>query len=66
MTETDVLCHALPLFHVHGLCFALHTSLIAGSKIVMMDEFSSENVIDILSRPRGELACTMFMGVPTM
>ncbi len=32
----------------------------------MMDEFSSENVIDILSRPRGELACTMFMGVPTM
>ena len=66
MTETDVLCHALPLFHVHGLCFALHTSLIAGSKIVMMDEFSSENVTDILSRPRGELACTMFMGVPTM
>jgi malonyl-CoA/methylmalonyl-CoA synthetase len=66
MTETDVLCHALPLFHVHGLCFALHTSLIAGSKIVMMDEFSSENVIDILSHQRGELACTMFMGVPTM
>ena len=25
----DVLCHALPLFHVHGLCFALHTTLIA-------------------------------------
>jgi len=66
MTETDVLCHALPLFHVHGLCFALHTSLIAGSKIVMMDEFSSENVIDILSHQKGELACTMFMGVPTM
>ncbi len=41
MTETDVLCHALPLFHVHGLCFALHTSLLAGSKIMMMDEFSS-------------------------
>lgn len=66
MTETDVLCHALPLFHVHGLCFALHTSLIAGSKIVMVDEFSSENVIDILSNPTGELACTLFMGVPTM
>jgi malonyl-CoA/methylmalonyl-CoA synthetase len=27
--ETDVLCHALPIFHVHGLCFALHTSLLA-------------------------------------
>jgi malonyl-CoA/methylmalonyl-CoA synthetase len=31
--ETDVFCHALPLFHVHGLCFALHTSLLAGAGI---------------------------------
>ena len=66
ITEKDVLCHALPLFHVHGLCFALHTSLIAGAKIVMCDDFSPETVIDILSRPKGELACTIFMGVPTM
>lgn len=66
ITERDVLCHALPLFHVHGLCFALHTSLIAGAKIVMCDEFSPETVIDILSRQKGELACTIFMGVPTM
>jgi malonyl-CoA/methylmalonyl-CoA synthetase len=62
----DVLCHALPLFHVHGLCFALHTALIAGSKIVMCDEFSSDTVIEVLSRQEGELACTLFMGVPTM
>ena len=66
ITERDVICHALPLFHVHGLCFALHTSLIAGAKMVMCDEFSPETVIDILSRPKEELACTMFMGVPTM
>ena len=66
MTEADVVCHALPLFHIHGLCFALHTSLIAGAKIVMFDEFSSETVIDILSRKEGDLTCTMFMGVPTM
>jgi malonyl-CoA/methylmalonyl-CoA synthetase len=66
ITERDVLCHALPLFHVHGLCFALHTSLIAGAKIVMCDEFSPETVIDILSRQKGELTCTIFMGVPTM
>jgi malonyl-CoA/methylmalonyl-CoA synthetase len=64
--ETDVLCHALPLFHVHGLCFALHTSLIAGSKVVMVDEFSPESVINILCHQKGELACTIFMGVPTM
>ncbi|MBM4306107.1 MAG: acyl--CoA ligase [Deltaproteobacteria bacterium] len=66
MTEKDVLCHALPLFHVHGLCFALHTSLIAGTKIVMCDEFSPEVTLDILSRKEGELACSLFMAVPTM
>jgi malonyl-CoA/methylmalonyl-CoA synthetase len=66
ITENDVLCHALPLFHVHGLCFALHTSLIAGAKMVMCDEFSPDTVIDILSRQKEELACTIFMGVPTM
>jgi malonyl-CoA/methylmalonyl-CoA synthetase len=66
ITENDVLCHALPLFHAHGLLFALHTSLIAGAKMVMCDEFSSEIVTDILSRPKGDLACTLFMGVPTM
>lgn len=66
ITEADVLCHALPLFHIHGLCFALHTSLITGAKIVMFDEFSSESVMDILSRKEGDLTCTIFMGVPTM
>ncbi|MGD0915709.1 MAG: AMP-binding protein [Thermodesulfobacteriota bacterium] len=66
ISERDALCHALPLFHIHGLCFALHTSLIAGAKTVMCDEFSPETVIDILSRQEGKLACTIFMGVPTM
>ncbi len=66
ITERDVLCHALPLFHVHGLCFALHTSLIAGAKIVMCDEFSPETVVNILSHQTGELSCSIFMGVPTM
>ncbi len=66
ISERDTLCHALPLFHIHGLCFALHTSLIVGAKIVMLNEFSGEQVNDILSRQGGELACTIFMGVPTM
>ena len=66
ITEQDVLCHALPLFHVHGLCFALHTSLMAGAQIVMCDEFSPETILDILSHQKGELVCTLFMGVPTM
>jgi malonyl-CoA/methylmalonyl-CoA synthetase len=66
ITERDVLCHALPLFHVHGLCFALHTLLMAGAKIIMLDEFSPETVIETLSHPKGTLACSIFMGVPTM
>lgn len=66
ISEKDVLLHGLPLFHAHGLCFALHTSLIAGSKIVFLDKFSSQHAIDILCRKEGELACTIFMGVPTM
>lgn len=66
ITDKDVLCHALPLFHVHGLCFALHTCLIAGAKMVMCDEFAAETVMDILSSQEGKLACTLFMAVPTM
>jgi malonyl-CoA/methylmalonyl-CoA synthetase len=66
ITESDVLCHALPLFHVHGLCFALHTALIAGSHVLMLDEFSPEEVIEVLARKEGERACTLFMAVPSM
>jgi malonyl-CoA/methylmalonyl-CoA synthetase len=66
INEEDVLCHALPLFHVHGLCFALHTALMAGTRMVMCDEFASNTVIDLLSRREDHPACTIFMGVPTM
>jgi malonyl-CoA/methylmalonyl-CoA synthetase len=37
-----------------------------GAKIVMCDEFSPKTVIDILSLLKGDLVCTLFMGVPTM
>jgi malonyl-CoA/methylmalonyl-CoA synthetase len=65
ITSSDVLCHALPLFHVHGLCFALHTSLIAGAQVVMLDAFSPETVIPVLLDKK-DLACTLFMAVPSM
>ncbi len=64
--ESDVLCHALPLFHVHGLCFALHTALVAGSHVVMLDQFSPEPVIEVLKKREGEHVCTLFMAVPSM
>ncbi|MFH1481421.1 MAG: AMP-binding protein, partial [Pseudomonadota bacterium] len=66
ITESDVLCHALPLFHIHGLCFALHTCLIAGSHILMMDQFSPQPVIDILAKKGGTYPGTLFMAVPSM
>lgn len=64
--ETDVLCHALPLFHVHGLCFALHTALLAGAHVIMLDRFSPKRVIPVLQKKEGEDACTVFMAVPVM
>lgn len=64
--ESDVVCHALPLFHVHGLCFELHTALIAGAHLIMLDSFTPETVIEILSRREAEYVCTVFMAVPAM
>jgi malonyl-CoA/methylmalonyl-CoA synthetase len=66
ISATDVLCHALPLFHVHGLCFALHTSLLAGAHVVMLDQFSPQTVVNVLEKKEGESACTVFMAVPSM
>jgi malonyl-CoA/methylmalonyl-CoA synthetase len=63
---SDVLCHALPLFHVHGLCFALHTSLIAGSHVLMLDEFSPSQVVNVLSQKEDPMVCSVFMAVPSM
>ena len=64
--NTDVLCHALPLFHVHGLCFALHTSLLAGAHVIMLDQFSPPRVIETLRRQDGAHVCSVFMAVPAM
>jgi malonyl-CoA/methylmalonyl-CoA synthetase len=66
ISESDVLCHALPLFHVHGLCFALHTSLLAGAHVLLLDQFSPQRVIETLSKKEGPRACTVFMAVPAM
>jgi malonyl-CoA/methylmalonyl-CoA synthetase len=66
ISESDVLCHALPLFHVHGLCFALHTALLAGAHVVMLDLFSAQRIIETLSQKNGPRVCTVFMAVPAM
>jgi len=66
IAEMDILCHALPLFHVHGLCFALHTALLAGAHVLLLDSFSPETVVDVLERGDGKERPTVFMAVPSM
>ncbi len=65
ISSKDVLCHALPLYHTHGLCFALHTCLSAGAMILLLDVFNPSVVLELLSR-KGDGACTLFMAVPAM
>lgn len=55
----DVLLHALPLFHIHGLFVAAHGALMNGSKMIFLPKFDAGAVIRHLPR------CTVFMGVPT-
>jgi malonyl-CoA/methylmalonyl-CoA synthetase len=56
----DVLIHALPIFHVHGLFVAIHSALINGSKMIWLNKFDPEAVIAAMPR------ATVFMGVPTL
>ncbi len=56
----DVLLHALPIFHVHGLFVASHGALLNGSKMIWLSRFDPAQVASLLPR------ATVFMGVPTM
>jgi malonyl-CoA/methylmalonyl-CoA synthetase len=55
----DVLLHALPVFHVHGLYVALHTAFLNGSAIVWLPRFGIGEVL------AGLRSATVMMGVPT-
>jgi malonyl-CoA/methylmalonyl-CoA synthetase len=44
----------------------LHTSLLAGAHVIMLDQFSPENVVNVLEKKEGEYTCTVFMAVPSM
>ncbi len=58
--KADVLLHALPIFHVHGLFVALHGALLSGSKMIWLNKFDPQIVLNTIER------ATVFMGVPTM
>jgi malonyl-CoA/methylmalonyl-CoA synthetase len=56
----DVLLHALPIFHVHGLFVASHGALLNGSRMIWFSRFEPRRVIERLQE------ATVFMGVPTL
>lgn len=55
----DVLLHALPIFHVHGLFVVLHCALLGGCPMVWLPKFADAEVLAGLARS------TVMMGVPT-
>ena len=55
----DILLHALPIFHVHGLFVALNTALLSASKIIFIEKFNIDDVIKNLTKS------SVMMGVPT-
>ena len=55
----DVLLHALPIFHVHGLFVALHCAFLAGTPVIFLPSFNADALIRELPRS------TVLMGVPT-
>ncbi len=59
-TDSDVLIHALPLFHVHGLFVAVHSALLGGSKMLWFARFDAAAVTARLPD------ASVFMGVPTL
>ncbi|HEY0834898.1 MAG TPA: malonyl-CoA synthase [Azospirillum sp.] len=55
----DVLLHALPIFHTHGLFVATNCVLLNGTSMIFLPKFDAEQVMKLLPR------ATVMMGVPT-
>ena len=58
-TNKDVLLHALPLFHTHGLFVATNVMLSAGGSMIFLPKFDLDDIIEHLPNS------TAIMGVPT-
>ncbi len=56
----DILLNVLPLFHIHGLSFAAHLSLISGASMILEDKFHPLKTMEKIRD------ATVFMAVPTM
>lgn len=58
-SSDDVLIHALPIFHTHGLFVCTNVTLMAGSSVVFLTAFNSKQVTELMEQ------ATVLMGVPT-
>src|ERR1700681_3258613 len=58
-TQDDVLIHALPIYHTHGLFVASNVTLFARASMIFLPKFDPEAIIKLMAR------ATVMMGVPT-
>jgi malonyl-CoA/methylmalonyl-CoA synthetase len=58
-SETDVLLHTLPLFHIHGLFVAINTVLASASSLLLLPKFDAAQTLSHLPQ------ASVYMGVPT-
>jgi malonyl-CoA/methylmalonyl-CoA synthetase len=58
-TDKDVLIHALPIYHTHGLFVASNVALFARASMIFLPKFDPELIIRLMAR------ATVLMGVPT-
>ena len=58
-TRHDVVLHALPIYHVHGLFVAIHCTLLSGARLLWLPKFDAQEVAARLP------SVTVVMGVPT-
>src|ERR1700730_2366949 len=58
-TDKDVLIHALPIYHTHGLFVASNVTLFARASMIFLNRFDPDLIIRLMARS------TVMMGVPT-
>ena len=58
-TARDVLIHALPIFHTHGLFVATNVVLLSGGSMIFLPKFDQDRIFEAMGR------ATVLMGVPT-
>ncbi|SCZ13972.1 malonate--CoA ligase [Microvirga guangxiensis] len=58
-TADDVLIHALPIYHTHGLFVASNVTLFSGASMIFLSKFDADDILGLMSR------ATALMGVPT-